>query len=167
MNNFFLSLSRYPQENENFLTESLVSVLNVLLEKDKSACIDFLNKFCVNDGDSAFSVSENIEVQTQETLTEGIPDIRISGENKVILIEVKRESGLEDDQVKRYLGALQSSQFSEQTRRLIVLTKYPIEWEKYAHHPYKDVRWYHVHEWLTSLKITDPVSKYFVRAFSE
>lgn len=161
----FSTLSKYNSAtNENYLTEAFVYVLRQLLERDCRAGIAILNKLCFND-DGHFDPNEKIEISTQVLRKElGKPDIKISSPNKLIYIEVKYESGLGERQLERYFEIIKSSPAT--IKRVCMLTRYAIDFDELSVKPNKHVRWYEVHDWLSKVKVEDPISKYLIKEFT-
>ncbi len=76
---------------ENYLTESFVFLIKLILERDEVFGLDFLKKLCGFDEDDCFSTSESISISTQVTVEEGRPDIEIrDGGDKLIYGEIKQ-----------------------------------------------------------------------------
>ncbi len=164
VNNIFTSLSKYNSAvDENYLTESFVFVLNSLLESDRSACIEILRHLCVKENDFDFLNDESLVISTQETTELGRPDIKISSPDKLIYIEVKHDSGLGHRQIERYKTALSISNVP--IKKVILLTRFPIDFDQEQEKPYKHVRWFEVANWLLKLKCKNPISTYFINSF--
>jgi hypothetical protein len=165
MSNIFVSLSKYNSPvDENYLTEAFVFLLNSLLENDPSACLDILRRLCLNESDYDFRNDENIAISTQETTEHGRPDIKISSPNKLIYIEVKHDSGLGDKQIERYKKALNVS--NVETKKVILLTKFGIDFAEGQEKPDKYVRWFEIYNWLSKLKVENEIDKYLIKSFS-
>ena len=74
---------------------------------------------------------EDVEVDTQYRTGHGIPDIKISGENFCVFVEVKVEAAVDTGQLKRYQKALgQEDGVSKSRQRLVLLTKFKPSKEK-------------------------------------
>ena len=164
--NIFLTLEKYTNSDENYLTEAFVFVLNSLLEKDRSICTNILNRLCVKNDECTFSLSENISISTQEVTPQGTPDIKISAPDKLIYIEVKHYSCLGEKQIERYRDAL-NLQSSKKYKYVVLLTRFSVDFKEKEVKPYKHIRWFEVYNWLLDIKATikDPVSIFLVESF--
>lgn len=164
--NIFLTLEKYTNSDENYLTEAFVFILNSLLEKDRLICIKILNYLCVKNDEYAFSPSENISISTQEVTPQGTPDIKISTPDKLIFIEVKHYSGLGEKQIERYKDALKL-QNSKKHKYVVLLTRFSVDFNEKEVKPYKYIRWFEVYNWLSNIKFTvkDPISIFLVESF--
>jgi hypothetical protein len=164
MRSIFSALAKYslPQD-ENYLTEAFVFLINCLLKIDRTAGIEILTKLCVEKDEFSFTTDEDISVSTQYITGLGIPDIKVSTEHKLIYIEVKDRSPVEAKQLMRYRKVLTSS--SRPTKKLILLTRVPVDSTEHKDIPDKQVCWFEVHNWLTSLETREPVSTYMTSSF--
>ena len=162
--NIFSALSKYNSANEeNYLTDAFVFLINSLLSKERPIGLEILAKVCVEDNKFSFDMDEVISVSTQETVEQGILDIRVSSPNKLIYIEVKDYSSVYIGQLKRYKDDLKK-QYAD-IKRLILLTRFPVDFSEHQGIPDKHIRWYEVHNWLASAKAQDPVSVYLIESF--
>lgn len=162
--NVFSALGKYNSANdENYLTEAFVFVINALLDTNRPLAIDILTKLCVNDADFSFSLNEVISVTTQESTEYGVPDIKVSSPNKLIYIEVKHDSVFDPEQIKRYQKALYVS--SAPTKHVIALTRFAIDLDEQPEELYKHVRWFEVYNWLTNIKTANLVNQYLIDSF--
>lgn len=112
--NIFSSLSRYGfRQEENYLTESFVYLLNLLLEKDPTAGGKMLSNL-YGDNLDFIAVGKDVSISTQLTFDDGQPDIAIKvSSEKIILVEVKCDSPLGQDQLVRYYDYLQSLPYTK------------------------------------------------------
>jgi len=162
--NIFSALAKYNSAiDENYLTESFVFVINTLLQQEHSIGIEILNQLCVENNEFSFDTDEDISVSTQEVTEQGTPDIRVSSLNKVIYIEVKHDSAVDLEQLRRYKEHLKS--LSAPIKRLILLTKYPVDFNEHQGIADKHVRWSEVHIWLANVKPQDSVTAYLIKQF--
>jgi len=164
--NIFSALAKYNSAtDENYLTESLVFVINALLQREHSLGLEILTRLCVGNNEYSFDMDEDISVSTQEATEQGTPDIKVSCPNKLIYVEVKDYSAVDIDQLKRYKKALELS--SVAIKRLILLTRFPIDSSEHQGIPDKHVRWTEVYNWLVGAKdeAQDPVSIYLIESF--
>ncbi|MBU2221245.1 MAG: PD-(D/E)XK nuclease family protein [Candidatus Omnitrophica bacterium] len=160
----FSSLAKHNSTiDENYLTEAFVFILNSLLKNNRSQCIKILKYLCINKNDYDFSPKEEIIISTQETTEQGRPDIKISSPNKVIYIEVKHDSGLGYKQLERYRYALRSSNVP--IKKVILLTRFAIDFEEDQVKPYRHVRWFQIHNWFAGLRVKDPIDEYLIKSF--
>jgi len=164
--NIFSALAKYNSAiDENYLTESLVFVINTLLQQERPIGLEILTKLCVKNNDFSFETDEDISVSTQETTEQGRPDIKVSSPDKLIYIEVKHDSPLGLQQLERYKKALEPS--TAAIKHVVLLTRFAIDFEEQEEKPYKHVRWFEVYNWLANTKVRakDPVSIYLIESF--
>ena len=162
--NIFSALAKYNSAiDENYLTESFVFVINTLLQQERSIGIEILNRLCVENNEFSFDIDEDISVSTQETTEQGTPDIKVSSPNKRIYIEVKHDSPVDIEQLKRYKKDLES--WSAAIKRLILLTRFRADFSEHQGIPDKHVHWFEVYNWLTNAKVQDPISVYLIESF--
>jgi hypothetical protein len=160
----FSALAKYNSAtDENYLTESFVFLINHLLAEERTIGLIILTQLCVNNGEFAFDTDEDISVSTQEVTEEGTPDIKISSSTKRIYIEVKHDSPVDPDQLKRYKSDLES--WSADIRRLILLTRFPVDFSEHKGIPDKHVRWFEVYNWLVNTEAQDAVAIYLIEQF--
>jgi hypothetical protein len=164
--NIFLALAKYNSaRDENYLTEALVFLINSLLSREHSIGLEILTKLCVKHDEFSFSTGEIISVTTQETTEQGRPDIKVASPDKLIYIEVKHDSTLGPQQLKRYEKALESSTAS--IKHIVLLTRFAVDFEERKERPYKHIRWYEVYNWLASAstRVQDAAIVYLIKSF--
>lgn len=164
--NIFSALGKYNSGmGENYLTESFVFVINALLKQEHSIGLEILTQLCMKDNEFLFDGDEDISIITQESTDEGIPDIKISSNDKLIYVEVKDSSPVSSRQLKNYRKDLESSRYA--IRRLILLTRFPTELSEHKGIPDKCIRWFEVYNWLVGAKakVQDPVTGYLMESF--
>ena len=162
--NIFSALAKYNSAtDENYLTESFVFVINTLLRQERLIGLEILNQLCFGNDGVSFDTDEDISVSTQEPTEQGTPDIKLSSPSKLIYVEVKHDSPIGPEQLKRYKKQLDSS--SVGIKRLILLTKFPVDFDEHQGIPDKHVRWFEVYNWLTKAKAKDLVSVYLMESF--
>ena len=156
--------------DENYLTEAFVFVINSVLSNNQGidygmAC-EFLTKICFKDGEFGFNEADNIIISTQDVTEEGTPDIKVSTPGKLIYIEVKHDSQPGERQISRYKKALEDS--VAPLKRVILLTRFPIEFRDEEERPFKHVRWYQIYNWLSTLKtkVNSPSNSYLIDSFN-
>jgi len=164
--NIFSALAKYNSAiDENYLTESFVFIINALLQQERPLGFEILTQLCVKNNEFSFDIGEDVSISTQETTEQGRPDIKVSSPDKLIYIEVKDYSPVVPEQLKRYKKALESS--SATIKRLILLTRFPVDFSEHKGIPDKHVRWFEVYNWLVDVKekAQDPVSVYLIKSF--
>lgn len=165
--NIFSALAKYNSGmDENYLTEALVFLINSLLVRERPIGLEILTQLCVENNEFSFNTDEAISVSAQETTEQGIPDIKVSSPDKLIYIEVKDYSDVRLEQLKRYKQVLESSDAAIK-KRLILLTRFPVDFEEHQGIPNKHVRWFEVYNWLVNAKdkAQDSVSRYLIEQF--
>jgi len=161
MDNLFSSLNQWAhRQEENFLTEAFVFLLNHLLENEAEIGKQLLNWLCF-DNENHF-LDQLPTVSTQVVTDEGRPDIRIQSPDIFVLIEVKKGSGLGDRQLGRYRKVLNSSDAA--IRRLVLLTAFSVETDE-DERPDIERRWSDMTDWLKTHPTTDSVSSFLVNQF--
>ena len=167
--NVFASLARYAtRQEENFLTEAFVYLLNLILEKEAEAGKGILGNICGEICFSWFSTNEQLSITTQITITNGRPDIVIEiGKDKVVFIEVKHDSIIGEDQLERYYAYLQSSHQKQKQLVLLTRSKSSLQETKLGKDKFHHVCWYEISGWLSEVKLKDQTIKYLVQQFLE
>jgi len=166
-NNIFSALAKYNSAiDENYLTESFVFVINSLLQREHSIGCEIITRLCANDDEFTFSINEDISVTTQETTEQGTPDIKISTPDKLIYVEVKHDSPLGYKQIFRYKQALESSIAT--IKKVVLLTRFAVDFEEQKEKPYKHVRWYEIYNWFSVAKTRtkDHICIYLIESFN-
>jgi len=164
--NIFSALAKYNSAtDENYLTESFVFLVNHLLVEERTIGLEILTRLCVKNDEFSFETDEHIFVSTQEVTEQGTPDIKISSPNKRIYVEVKHDSPVDPDQLKRYKSDLES--WSAAIKRLILLTRFSVDFSEHKGIPDKHVHWFEVYNWLDSAQkeVKDPISAYLISEF--
>ena len=162
--NIFSALAKYNSAtDENYLTEAFVFVINSLLEREQPIGLEILTQLCVENNAFSFNADEVISVSTQQATEQGTPDIKVWSPSKLIYIEVKDSSPVDPGQLKRYKKDLESS--SAIIKKLILLTRYPVDLREHQGIPDKHVYWREVYKWLENIKAKDPVSVYLIEQF--
>lgn len=165
MKSIFSTLAKYslPQD-ENYLTEAFVFLINSLLANETIVGIQILNRLCAENGELVFTVDDDIAVSTQYATDLGTPDIKISSPDKLVYVEVKDYSPVKATQLKHYREVLGSS--NRGTQKLILLTRYAVNYEEHKGIPDRQVCWFEVYNWLKSLEPQHAVSAYLTNSFS-
>jgi len=161
-------LSRWASgQQENFLSDSFVHLLNVLREEDPSAFVFLVEKMTDEMISPSPDSTNDFIVTSQIDTDEGTPDIMIAGPDSYVLIEVKDQSPVDIDQIERYSRLVERN--SAQSKCLILLTKYqaPVIDQQI---PLRAIRWTYITEllWLvlSRIDLTD-TSNYVIRQFIE
>ena len=165
--NIFSSLGKFAdRQEENFLTESFVYLLNTLLGRDNLLAKDLLTKLCGNNCITWFLTSDTILITTQLTIDTGRPDIVISVDNnKVAFVEVKHDSSLGWKQLERYDFHLQSSQYLEKQLILLTRSRHSIQETTLEKKQFHHVCWYEISGWLSEAETKDQIVQYLILEF--
>ena len=165
MQDIFSSLARAGvSSEENYLTESFVYVLKLLLIQQPSLGLQIINQLC--DLPDQLVDPVGIDILTQASYQSGRPDIEIRcGSDTLVLVEVKHDSLLGFTQLERYYDELQHSGASQ--TRLVFLTRSRIAAQLTSLSPDKYVHrcWYQVNDWLINAEVTEPVCEHIVDDF--
>jgi hypothetical protein len=169
VNNLFSSLSRYAfRQEENFLTESLVYLLNSFLEREAEIGLAILARLCGDKTKDWFDQLNQIAITTQFTVEEGRPDIIIEiGLNKIVFIEVKHDSSLGFEQLESYYSHLRSLQTKETQLVLLTRSRHSIQGTSLDRHLFHHVCWYEISGWLSEAEIQDEVISFLIEQFLE
>ena len=161
----FSALGKYKQTEENYLTEAFVFLISSLLESalDHLIGIEILNQLCAFEQGSTFDPVEKVSVVTQEVIEVGKLDIKIQSPDKLIYVEVKDYSPVNPQQLKKYRIDLDSHNIP--TKRLVLLTRFFVDSSEHKNLSDRQVRWSEVYNWLTFLKVQDPISRYLINSF--
>jgi len=168
--NVFARLHRWAaRQDENFLTESLAVILELLLERVPEAGARLVrvltNGFIYVDAGGI----ELLEIRTQVVTAEGRPDLEIRMPDRLAVLEVKFESSLRRGQLEGYREYLRTSGFAR--TQLILLTKYPPLLPKDAEQPDVLLRWFEVADAieneLPGLMPADPVCHFLCNQFHD
>lgn len=163
--NVFSSLSKYGSDvDENYLTEALVLVTKLLLERKPATGLDMVNLLCSQHPGACFSDPKSVLISTQVTTDMGRPDIEIRGEDTLVYVEVKHDSPLGLDQLERYKAQLQESRFPN--TRLVLLTRSRNSSFETTLQPgdYHHIYWYEIYNWLHKIDTQDDICQYFVHS---
>lgn len=163
--NLLVSLNKWASgQQENFLTESFVHLLNALAQNSPVAFVSMISLMSDRKINPPADLTNQFIVTSQVDTDEGTPDIEISGPDSYILIEVKDESPIYMEQIERYYRVLEENKTRDKC--LILLTKY--QTSSITGSVIK-LRWTQIAEWL--LKINDEIEEeatnYIVRQFIE
>jgi len=110
MGNFsgFINMSKYKETKdktqiENFTTEIVVFLLNYLLSNKKQLIYKLLNVFGINDNIKLDKIIIQSQYRAKIGKKDYIPDIAIKYKNKIVIIEVKVDSELNEYKMDRKL----------------------------------------------------------------
>ena len=172
LNNIFSALSSYGStEGENYLTESFVHLLRVLLERSPEVGLAIANHLTGRLPVHPLDDARQVTLRTQVAGPQGTPDIEIAqGEDTLVYIEIKQDSPLASGQLEAYLQMLDAT--GRPNRRLVLLTRSRAgaSGTTLARSLYHHVCWYEVFDWLGNHTTSDEVSRYLMdqfRAFLE
>jgi hypothetical protein len=167
--NIFSSLARYAdRQTENFLTESFVYLLNLLVEREKVVSGDILRRLCGQKSDLWFLSPTTVLITTHLTITTGRPDIVIVVDNtKIAFIEVKHNSPLGPAQLERYTDHLNLTKHTEKQMVLLTRSRHSIRETTLAREAFHHVCWYEISGWLSEAKMVDSTAKHIAKQFLE
>lgn len=162
-NNLLISLHKWSSnQDENFITEVLVYLLNYYLLYEYDSSISIIKRIT----NGKLSLTDNdlssLLITTQAHTHKGIPDIRIENNFFLGFIEVKVDSNFGSDQLSRYKAILSAS--NKQTG-LISLTRYDHEQHGADISPDYAIRWHEISDWLSKLQLTNIVSKFLTKEY--
>ena len=161
--NVFSSLFKYGRGvDENYLTEALVFLLNLLLKRLPEEGLALANLLGGVSQGALFSDPHSLEISTQVTVEQGRPDIEIrDGSDVLVYVEVKHDSDLGQDQLERYQEQLLASGIP--TTRLVLLTRsrYSSPATTLSPSEYHHLRWYEIYNRLSAIETSDDVCEYF------
>ena len=156
-NNLFMRLRKWAvRQDENFLTETFAYLLEYLAENEPEAAAEIVARVT---GAIVMLSPQQIRgliIRTQISGDEGIPDIELRTAEHFVIIEVKSEAEVTENQLGRYRRVLQASEVD--SKGLVLLTRYPTSVPGADHY----FRWYQVAEW-----IHQEASKYRFKAVSQ
>jgi hypothetical protein len=150
-------------QDENFITETFVYVLRILISNEPKAASLILR--AITDGFINVSTDEinSVDIKTQVTTESGKPDISISTDDHLVYIEVKVDSGFGHCQLERYRSQLQRSGIIN--TKLITLTRYQFIDYPSCEAPDFSLRWHILPDLLSNLTIKDKVTLYVISEF--
>jgi hypothetical protein len=166
--NLFLRLHKWAaRQDENFLTESLAVVLELLLTLAPEVGVRLVSRLTGGFIDLPSDAASAIVIRTQVEAVQGRPDLEIRTPHRLAWIEVKAESELRTGQLEGYRVLLGGSGIAE--TRLILLTRYPEVFPAASEHPDLAVRWFNVAGWLeeeaSAAKAAGEVAGFLVQQF--
>jgi len=160
----FSTLFKYcTGSDENFLTDSFVYVLKLLLVRSPNEGLMFLNNLCNLPDQDHFDQASAITISTQVTVEQGRLDIEIKDYRRLVYIEVKHDAALAPNQLEKYLEELHAANYEHYQLVLLTRSRTSALETTLAPTAYHHVLWYQVHENLHALPIQDEVSSFFIR----
>lgn len=164
MRNIFSSVNKYVErQSENFLTESLCYVVDLIVSREPKNG-ELLMRQITNreiDLDPA-----KLTIITQETTEVGRPDLVISqGKDFTFFIEIKHDSSLGHRQLERYFDKLETRESLQKQLILITRSKHSLKETRLDKKLFRHISWYELSSWLSQLKIEDQISKHAVHDF--
>ena len=165
--NLFSTLAKYADHrDENFLTESFVYLIALLIERERPVAIGILKNLCGEKTIGWFDALQEISLSTQYTVPEGRPDIVVKIEpDKLIFIEIKDNSSLGIAQLERYYHHLWD--YPGETTQLVLLTRSrnSIQQTALQRNLFHHVCWYEISGWLSDVELNDEVAIFMVDQF--
>jgi len=165
--NVFFALSMYgSSQEENYLTESFVFLINLLIERMPNEGVRFLNRLTGPLPFHSITQPRLIVIRTQAACEQGRPDIEIrEAEDTLVYVEIKHDSPIGYGQLEYYLRQLHQS--GHTNVRLVLLTRSRASANETTLAPadYHHVCWYEIYNWLADISHSDEVSQYFINAF--
>ncbi|MCP4142544.1 MAG: PD-(D/E)XK nuclease family protein [Chloroflexi bacterium] len=165
--NIFITLAKYAsQQEENFLTEAFVYLLDVMLEKDSSSGISILKEISGAKSHNWFSEKQTISITTQITIEKDRPDIAITiGNEKIIFIEVKHDSKLGEKQLERYYSHLENSHYTAKQLVLLTRSRNSIQETNLDKTKFHHICWYEISSWLSEIESKNKTVTYLIQQF--
>ena len=161
-------------QDEIFTTDAFAHLLqHLVLEEPKAAArilARITGKDCWDSLLQAPPESKRVEIVTQDSGPEGVPDIKITAPGVLIYIEARTGSDVNHDQLRRYKLDLERAAAVE--KALVLLTRKPVNLAALPVQPDAAVRWFQVGEWLdeelkrASKNENSRVSAYLIRQFT-
>lgn len=167
MVNIFSTLSKYgAYEAENYLTESFVYVLTLLLNRLPKHGLQILENLTDIDILDQSLEPNKIKLETQVSLKGGIFDIVITGENRFLtFIEVKHDSPLGEGQLEYYKELLEQSDYPQKSLVLLTRSRFSAHETELTEDEYHHVCWYEVHYWIKGILGNDEVVDFIASNF--
>ncbi len=166
--NIFARLRKWAlRQDENYLTESLSVILEMLLERVPDVGVRLVKTVTNGFINTKAENATIIEIRTQVETAEGRPDLEIRVPDHLAVIEVKAESPVRRGQLEGYREYLRTTEFAHTL--LVLLTKYPPVLPKDAEQPDYLVRWHELSDWieleLVESNIVEPICRFLCQQF--
>ena len=152
--NLFKVLSKYGSgAEEDYLTESFVLLIKIILEQKMIFGLLFLNKICGLTDDHKFKNRDLLSISTQVIIEGGRPDIEIKYGNKVLIyIEIKHDASLGDGQLEYYRRKLNESDFRNTVLVLLTRSQITSQETTLERSEYHHICWYNIYNWLLEIR---------------
>ena len=152
--NLFETLSKYgSREAEDYLTESFVILMKILLEQRPAVGLRLLNTVCGLTEAVKFENPDLIQLSTQSPIEAGILDVEVrSGSDILVYIEIKHDAPLGEGQLEYYKAHLDRSDVAYKV--LVLLTRSLASGQETTlpKNAYHHICWYDVYGELTAIK---------------
>lgn len=146
-NNLFQRLHKWAsRQDENFLTESLAVALEQLLVLAPAVGVRLVARLTGGFIDLPSEDANAIKIRTQVEAGSGRPDLVIRSPHRLVWVEVKAESEVRAGQLNRYRELLDS--YGIEQTRLVLLTRYPVDFQPGDVLLNPGIRWHQVADWL-------------------
>ncbi len=163
--NIFIPLHNLAnQQDENFLTEIFVYLLNHYLKYEKQAALLLIKRMTDNKIKIVETELIGLDISTRAKTEEGVPDIYVFSKNVLIFIEVKVDSDFGWKQLSKYKEVLEKS---EKITMLITLTRYHHKLHNPDIEPDYGFRWHHLSDWLNELDLNLEISRFLTNQYIE
>lgn len=162
--NVFSSLNRYAhRQEENFLTESLAYILEVLLLREPLSLQHIFNLLA---GLDVTIDQQELRIITQESTETGRPDLVLEQIKEfTVFVEIKHDSPLGVEQLEHYLEELTLRPGAYHQLVLLTRSRHSMRQTSLDPQEYRLVCWYQIAGLLSELPMTDPVPIYLVDEF--
>ena len=164
--NVFSSLFKYSGADENYLTEVLVFIMRLLLERDPVQGLSLVDLLTHRNHGPCFADPGSVIISTQVAGEKGRPDIEIrDGADALVYVEVKHDSALGVDQLERYQAQLLVSGVSETGLTLLTRSRHASLGTILPADDYHHLCWYEIYNRMARLDTPDKVIKYLMNSF--
>lgn len=149
----FVSLRKWAgSQDENFITEALVYLIEFYIQHEVSAAIYLVGKITGERLSLASDELQSTSILTQIHSCAGIPDVKIENNSFLGFIEVKVDANFSKGQLKRYNDELQRLCSNRNiSTSLITLTRHPIDQHNADFVPGYSFLWSELHAWLLEI----------------
>ena len=158
MNNLFIPLHKLAiRQDENFLTEILVFLLNHYVQYEPESAVWLIKRITDDKLDLSVKDLRILSVEAQHHTQMGVPDIKIETPNFICFIEAKVDSNFGEGQLKDYKSVLDDCQKEKESigetleTKLITLTRYTCKDHKADMEPDFGFSWHQLSDWLDKL----------------
>ena len=164
MRNIFSSLNKYlVRQTENFLTEGLTYVLDVLVTNETKSAQELLR--LISGIDLQLEPS-SLTITTQESTETGRPDLVIRQlKDFTLFLEIKHDSAIGVRQLERYFEELELRESNFKQLILITRSKHSLKHTGLDQNHFRHICWYQISGWMSELKVADKVSEYTIEHF--